>query len=1032
MARFRRLFPALIGAVLSSSQLGAQDATGTITGRVIDGPTQQPLAAVTIQIVGTQRGALSRQDGSYTLTGVPAGIHRLRTTRIGYTSATAEVTVAMGSTVTQDFTLTPAAVVLEEIVSVGYGTQRREAVTGSVATINAEAANVGVTKNVNDMLQGRAAGVTTIQNNGEPGAGVQIRIRGGTSISASNEPLYVVDGVPINNVETETAGIGIGGEPPLPRNPLNLLNPADIASITVLKDASATAIYGSRGANGVVLIETKKGPLGSAANVDYDGYVAAATRSEYLDVLNGDEYRAFVEEQVDLGNLAPERLDELGTANTDWERELSQTGITHNHNLAFAGGGDATRYRASLNYMNQQGVVISNGFERYQGRLNGTHNAMDGRLRLGLNLTASRVENDYLAFENTGGFEGGVFMNAAIFNPTRPVTVVDDETGQVNFYEAGVGRLSVRNPVAMANQVQDFGSTTRALGNVTADMDLFPSIIPGLTGSLNLGADITDGIRQIYLPRSSPIGAEWGGRAQQANRDNRSVTFQSLLTYRTSVLEQHDVDIVGGYEFNEYRTEEFGAEGRGYITDAFSFYNLGGGAELVRPWSWANEHRLISFFTRANYAFADRYFLTGSLRRDGSSRFGTNNKWALFPALSAAWTISEEPFMANAPFSLSNLRLRAGWGVQGNPGVPPYASLILLETGARYVFGETPVTGVAPVRNPNPLLKWEETEGYNLGVDFGFMEQRFTGTVEYYIKNTSDLLLTVPVPQPALVGDRLENIGELENRGLELSLDAQVMSRQDLSWLAGLVLAAEQNEVVSLGGRGFIPTGGVSGQGQTGQNSQRIMPGHELGTFYGPVFAGVDGQGRQTFRCTTPSTSCVSGVTTTPTANDYAVLGDANPDYTFGLRNQVDWGRFDFSMLIRGEMGREVFNNTALVYATQSNARQDKNFLRSALNDPTDIDEPAIYSSRWIEDGSFIRLQNVTVGYTFDIGVLGSAFSSVRDTRVYLSGDNLLLISDYSGLDPEVHVQSGLASRGIDYLAYPRSRTFTAGVRFAF
>jgi iron complex outermembrane receptor protein len=1031
MARFRRLFPALIGALLSSSQLGAQDATGTITGRVMDGPTQQPLGAVTIQIVGTQRGTLSRPDGSYSLTAVPAGTHRLRTTRIGYTSASAEVTVAAGGSATADFTLTPAAVVLEEIVSVGYGTQRREAVTGSVATINADAANVGVVKNVNDMIQGRAAGVTTIQNNGEPGAGVQIRIRGGTSISASNEPLYVIDGVPVNNVETETAGIGIGGEPPLPRNPMNLLNPADIASITVLKDASATAIYGSRGANGVILIETKKGPIGAVANVDYDGYVAAATRSEYLDVLNGDDYRAFVQEQVDLGNLAPERLDNLGTANTDWERELSRTGLTHNHNLAFAGGGDATRYRASLNYMNQTGVVISNGFERYQGRLNGTHQAMDGKLRLGLNMTASRVENDYLAFENTGGFEGGVFMNAAIFNPTRPVTVTDPATETVSFYEAGTGRQAVRNPVAMANQVQDFGSTTRALGNVTAELDLFPSVIPGLTGSLNLGADITDGLRQIYLPRSSPVGAEWGGRAQQANRDNRSVTFQSLLNYRTSLLEQHDIDVVGGYEFSEYRTEEFGAEGRGYITDAFSFYNLGGGAELVRPWSWANEHRLVSFFTRANYSFADRYFLTGVLRRDGSSRFGAGNKWAVFPAISAAWNIAEEPFMAGSPFSLSDLRLRAGWGVQGNPAVPPYASLILLETNARYVFGETPVTGVAPVRNPNPNLKWEETQQYNVAVDYGFLDQRFAGTVEYYIKKTSDLLLTVPVPQPALVGDRLENIGEIENRGLELSLDAQMYSRPNLNWLAGLVFAAERNEVVSLGGRSFITSGGVSGQGQTGQTSQRIMPGYALGTFYGPVFAGVDEDGRQTFRCSSGA-GCVGGVTTTPTANDYTVLGDANPDWSFGLRNQVDWGRFDMSMLIRGEMGRDVFNNTSLVYATTSNAKQDKNFLRSALNDPTSIDDPAIFSSRWIEDGSFVRLQNITVGYTFDAAVLGSAFSTVRDTRVYVSGDNLLLLSDYSGLDPEVHVQSGLASRGIDYLAYPRARTFTAGVRFAF
>ena len=1025
MARVRWLFPALIGSLSWAAQVGAQDATGTISGRVVEGPTQQPLAAVTVVIEGTQRGTLTRTDGTYQLTNVPAGTHRLRATRIGYQAAIQEVTLAAGGTATVDFAMDPAAVVLSQMVSIGYGEQEREAVTGSVATINAEAANVGVTTNVNEMIAGRAAGVTTVQNNGEPGAGVQIRIRGGTSISASNEPLYVIDGVPVNNVETETASIGIGGEPALPRNPMNLLNPADIASITILKDASATAIYGSRGANGVVLIETKKGALG-AASVTYDGYVAAATAANDLDVLDGDEYRAFVQQQVDLGNLDEEQLDNLGTANTDWEDELTRRGLTHNHNLAFSGGGDLTRYRASLNYMNQQGIVLSNGFERYQGRLNTNHTALEGKMRLGLNMTASRVENDYLPFENTGGFEGGVFINTAIFNPTLPVTIADPATGTVRYYETGTGRQSVRNPVALAEQIQDFGATMRALGNATAELDL----LPGLTGSINVGADVTDGIRQIYLPRSNPVGAEWGGRALQANRDNMSVTFQSLLTYRQQFLEAHSFDIVGGYEFADYSTSEFAAEGRSFISDATGYENLGGANQLVPPWSWKNEHRLVSFFTRANYSLADRYFLTGVLRRDGSSRFGAGTKWAVFPAISGAWRISQEPFMTDAPGALSDLRLRAGWGLQGNPAVPPYASLILLEAGGagRYVFGETPVTGVRPVRNPNPNLKWEETAQWNVALDYGFLDQRFYGSLEYYVKNTTDLLLTVPVPQPALVGDRLENIGEISNRGIEFSLDANVLSRPELNWLAGIVFSAERNEVESLGGRSFISTGNVSGQGQTGQMSQRIMPGHSIGTFYGLEYAGVDGEGVQLFN--DYEDGALVGTTSSPGADDFRVIGDANPDWSFGLRNQVDWKRFDMSFLIRGEMGREVFNNTALVYATQSNALQGKNVLASALDDETAIDAPAIYSSRWVEDGSFVRLQNVTVGYRF--GAIPLVGGDIRDARIYVSGDNLLLFTDYSGLDPEVHIQAGTASRGIDYLAYPRARTFTTGISFGF
>jgi iron complex outermembrane receptor protein len=459
----------------------------------------------------------------------------------------------------------------------------------------------------------------------------------------------------------------------------------------------------------------------------------------------------------------------------------------------------------------------------------------------------------------------------------------------------------------------------------------------------------------------------------------------------------------------------------------------------VRPFSWREESRLVSFFTRTNFSFADRYFLTGVLRYDGSSRFGAGNKWALFPAVSASWRISDEPFMGARPFGLSELRIRAGFGLQGNQAVPPYASLILLETAgnARYVFGEAPVTGVAPVRNPNPDLKWEETAQFNIALDYGFRDNLISGSLEYYVKNTSDLLLTVAVPQPAVVSDRLENIGKVRNRGVEFSLDGQVLNRSDLNVMAGLVFSADRNEVVDLGGRTFIATGNVSGQGQSGQVSQRIMPGFALGTFFGPEFVGVNDEGKQLFNQYEVERDAdgrvirreLIGQTTAPSGDDYVVIGDANPDFTIGLRSQANWGRFDASLLVRAEQGRDVFNNTALVYSTKGNALQDKNFLASALDDPTGISEPAIFSSRWIEDGSFVRLQNVTVAYTFDLPGLATAG---RNTRVYVSADNLLMLTGYSGYDPEVHAEVGLASRGIDYLTYPRPRTFTAGVRVSF
>ncbi len=461
MALVRYILPAFVGGMLwAAATAGAQTpATGSIIGRVVDSTTQQPVPDVTVVIEGAQRGAVTRSDGSFVLNDVPAGPVRVRARRIGFNSPVQAVVVPPGGTTTVQFALGGRVAILEEVVTTGYGTQRRLAITGSIATINAAAADVGVVSNVNQMIEGRAAGVYIAQNSGEPGAGAQIRIRGGTSISATNEPLYVIDGVPINNVETENAGIGIGGSPPLPRSPLNLLNPSDIASISILKDAAA-AIYGTRAANGVVLIETKKG-FAAGPTIEYEFYVGSSSAPKHLDLVTGDQYRQYVKDQVAAGVLSANQLTLLGTANTNWERELLRSATTTNHNLSFAGGSASTQYRASLNYMNQQGIILSNGFKRLQARLNGTHQALQGKLRLGLNLTGSNIDNDYIAYENSGGFEGGVFVNMVQFNPTKPVTVVDPVSGVATFYEIGPGAQSDRNPVGLAKQIQDVGQSTR-------------------------------------------------------------------------------------------------------------------------------------------------------------------------------------------------------------------------------------------------------------------------------------------------------------------------------------------------------------------------------------------------------------------------------------------------------------------------------------------------------------------------------------------------------------------------------------------
>lgn len=1033
MKLIRGLMAAAVGGLIMANPVQAQGARGAISGRVIDSTSQLPMQSVTVTIEGTQRGAITRIDGGFQLADLPAGTARLRVTRIGYTPQVRDVAVVPGQTVNVRFTMQSVAANLGGVVVTGYGSQRKEAVTGSVATINAEEANVGVIANPTALLAGRAAGVNVTLNSGEPGAGAQIRIRGGTSISASNDPLYVIDGVPLQNNESEARGFGIGGTPSLGRNPLNAINPSDIATVTVLKDAAATAIYGSRGANGVVLIETKKGRAGSAT-MEYETFIAGSRAANSLEFLDGNQYRAFIQSQIAKGTLPASRLTAQGAANTDWEKETQRTGFSQNHNLAFAGGNQSTTFRASLNLMDQQGVVISNGFQRLQARLNGNHEALNGRLRIGLNLSSSRIDNDYLPFENTGGFEGGVFQNNAVFNPTRPVFVIDPVTKAQQYYEIGLGRQSVRNPVALARQTIDEGNTLRTLANITSSLQIFPSLI----AQLNVGTDRSNGQRNVYLPKGGSVGSEFGGLAQQAQRSLSNQTLQSLLTWSPTVGNEAEFDIVGGYEYTDFDNSDFSAQTRSFTSDAFTFNNLGAGAQPQIPQSYQEQSRLVSFFTRANVGYKNRYFMTGVLRRDGSSRFGDANKWAVFPAISGSWLISDESFGKSLPFS--QLKLRVGYGLQGNQAVGPYQSLASLapDGGARYVFGNNVFTGIVPNQNPNPNLKWEQSAQSNIAFDYGIADGRFSGSLEYYNKKTTDLLLTVPISQTgsAFVSTQLQNIGAVQNRGLEFSLDARMYERagKGLNLTSGIVLSVERNKVLNLGPADFIETGGVSGQGQSGVNAQRIIPGQPIGTFYGFEFAGFNATNNQQFNkykltrdAAGKETSRVrDGVTTTPGADDRMIIGNANPNFSLGLRSNATWRGFDASWLWRAEQGRDVFNNTALVYATKANVTQDKNFLASALSSPESLTEPSQYSSRYVENGSFVRLQNVTVGYSFNLP------RTARPVRIYASGDNLLLFTPYTGYDPEVFIDAGLASRGMDYLSYPRARTFTSGFRIQF
>lgn len=993
----------------------------TVTGTVTDGASGDPMPGVSVVVQGTTTGTITDVDGNYSVS-APNDVAVLVYSFVGY--ETHEETVNGRTTI--NVVLQEDIAMLQDVVVVGYGEQRREAVTGSVSTVDADDALQGLVTAPTQMLQGRVPGVNIIQNGGEPGGGVQVRVRGGTSISASNEPLYVIDGVPIENVSTEPGGVAVAGSAPSPRNPLTTINPNDIQTLTVLKDAAATAIYGSRGANGVVLIETKQGQAGRL-QVDYEGYVSSATAANTLDLATGDQYHTFLQNAIDAGQIPvvdadgnglPDQIEILGSSNTNWQDAVLRSAISNFHNLALSGGTAATQYRASVSYLDEQGVVISSGLQRITGRLNANQSALNNRLRFDLNIATSYENNDYVPGDETQGFQGGLFTNALSYNPTYPVMAEGGDALNPYYELPNASTLGVLNPVALANQIQDVGKTSRTLGNIGADLDL----LQNLTLRVNVGADHSSGNRDMYFPALNPVGAAFNGRALQRQKDHTSSTFQSYLTYRAT-LSQNTFELLGGYEFNQYYTQEFGAEARDFVTDFWSYNNLGGGKEQIKPYSWKESSRLVSFFGRLNYNYADRYYLQGVLRNDGSSRFGAGNKWALFPAISGSWRISEESFMRGLN-ALSDLRLRVGWGVTGSQEIGNYRSLALLtpDPGARAVLGGGIVTGVAPSTYANPDLRWEQTQSFNVGLDYGFANNKYSGTLEFYQKNTDDLLLEISVPQPAVVSTRLENIGSMRNRGVEFTFDALAVDRPNANLMLGLVFASNENEIESLGDRDRIFTGTVSGRGQSDVDALILEAGHAVPTFYGLIFTGYDESGKQQFQDLNGDGAV--------DADDRTYLGSPLPDWTLGFTTRANWGSFDFNLFLRGEFGRDLFNNTALVYQSKSSALQGQNFLAAALTDPDAINEAALYSSRWVQDASFLRLDNVTLGYRLNMANLTS---TVRNARIYVSAQNLFVLTPYDGIDPEVNTgDAGLAASGIDYMRYPRPRTFTVGVNIGF
>ena len=958
-----------------------------VTGKVTDEATGEPLPGVTVIAKSTTIGAVTDFEGNYIIQ-VPAE-SVLVFSFVGYT--TREIPVEDQTVINVE--LSELVTELDEIVVIGYGVQKKSDKTGAVASIDADELNSGVLTDPIQGMQGKIAGVSINKKGGDPNAGFSVKIRGSSGFDSNTNPLYVVDGVP-------------GVDP-------TTIAPEDIESFNVLKDASSTAIYGARGANGVIIIQTKKGDFGERASVDLNSYVSFDQVANRLDMFNAGQIRDYVSEN----NL--NFTD--GGANTDWQDEIFRTGISQSHNFAISGGGKSNTYRASLTHSEWDGVVKGTSKTRNIGRVNFTQKAINDRLTVSASLAGTIEANDYIDYGASG--PNDVLYQAFQRNPTDPVYNPDG-----SYYETQRD-FNYYNPVALIEQIQNTRDAKRFLGNLKADFE----IVDGLVAGVNLGY-IRDDNENFYFEPAAVRGGTTSGYGKREYNNFESKILESTLSYSTSWSSGHNLDAVLGYSFQEDRNDGFGAQGREPLSDYVQSFNIKAFNDVTVGdiWSWYETNRLISFFGRAVYNFNNKYYATVTLRRDGSSRFGANHKWGWFPSGSVAWNIKQEDFLANFT-ALSLLKLRAGFGLSGNQEIGNYHSIGVVNidgTTVNFETGESAVKFSQPYNN-NPDLKWEENREINIGIDYGFLTNRIAGSVEYYYKTTYDLLAeyAVPVP-PNIVGRTWANAGEISNQGIEFNVTYGAVTRENFTWKTSLVFARNKQKIVSLSSDDFEWTeadkkkGWLSGRGLVGDQNwtQLIEQGYELGTFYMPEYAGLSDDGKFLFW------TAAGGVTRNVEDAERRVVGTALPDFELGWSNYFTFFRdFDASITFRGVYGNDVLNVTRMVFENPT--------ILPTLNTLTSVQEeidrgltdaPKV-NSYYLEDGSFIRLDNLAIGY--NIGFNENDW--IRKIRVYFSSNNLLTLTGYTGIDPETSYDG--KEFGLDmYNVYPKTRTYTFGVQVTF
>ena len=950
-----------------------------IKGRVVD-VNNEPMIGVSVLEKGTTNGVITDFDGNFTLD-IRGNSAVLVCSYIGY--ITAEIQV--GNQTALHVQMSEDVKAIDEVVVIGYGTTTKKELTGSVTSIGKDDFKAGNISNPIQLLQGQIAGLNIARPDGaDPTGGFEIQLRGLTTMKGGSGPLIVIDGVEGGNLAN--------------------LNANDIESIDVLKDGSAAAIYGTRGTNGVILVTTRKGKPGHSL-IEFSSYWTTQSVTRKPEFLSADEFRSTLKEY--LPNQAA-TLD-YG-ASTDWFDEVTRdTPLSQYYSLAASGGSEKLTYRGNISWHDDKGIVRNSGNQQLRMRFNVSQTALNDRLKLDYNISYSTAKKNFSGYE--------VMKQAVTRNPTEPVYDTEGRTPISGGYYYNDGPFKYYNPVAMQNESTNETLDREFSGSVHASLKIIDPLKINALASL-VETNTRNG---YYQTQYYPIDFGTNGRATSTNSLSSSKQFEVNADFNHS-FGDHKIQAIAGYSYYDYWNERYYGMNYGYDTDIFSFYNMGAGSALsagkASLTSNKQSNKLISFFGRVMYNFSDKYLLSASVRYEGSSRFGANNKWGTFPAVSLGWRITQEEFMKKFRW-LDDLKLRAGFGVTGNQDIDNYQSLSLLTFGSRFLYDGKWTSTVYPNSNPNPDLKWEKKEEFNVGLDFSVLKGRLTGTIDYYVRHTKDLLnsYTVPVP-PNLYDTMFANVGQINNSGIEISLGASPVVTKDFTWNLNLTFARNTNKLASFSNNEYamvqMNTGYFSEDLKT--YTQRIVEGEPIGNFYGPKWLGFDANGDNIFEDLDDDGKLSDG--------DNQVIGNAYPDFTFSIQNSFSYKNFDLSFLFRGSVGNDVLNMSRLYYEGFSYFGSN-NILKSTLDHP-EYKGGAIYSSRFIEDGSFVKLDNLTLGY--NVPLKGKIISKMR---IYVTGQNLLTLTKYKGMDPEVHL-AGLEP-GIEwYTFYPRTKTYLLGLNITF